>query len=353
MAEFTFSCPSCSNGILCDSQWSGQQIECPTCQAAVIVPAAVAPTPPPASANAAAAAAARARIAARTQGAPKSTGKIVSYVVIGLVAAAAFVYVMKRASAVDSNIAEKTTAAAKESGGGDLGHIASLYDVLDKTDPDHMGMSSKDAARAKAETAAYKAKSQERIKAYEADRAKKEAEAARLATAEWNMELDSAEIPSGRANGMLSGTNFVVTTARLGRAGYAQVLTLRQAEGAAVQAEMFIYLTIIPGETVTNRTWTVTKDMKGKGVPQIIKRWKTNPRYALTQKSFNTGYAMKLEVGAPTDEGTIPGKLILSLPDAEKSYVAGEFQAESVLYQSASRADYSNMDALIRKSRNR
>jgi hypothetical protein len=347
MAEFTFSCPGCGSGILCDSQWSGHQIACPTCQAAVIVPEAVAPAPTPAASTAAAAAAARARISARTQGAPKSTGKIVAYVIIGLIAAGGFFYVMKRAGAVDTNIAESTTKAAKESGGGDLGHMAELYDVLDKTDPDHMGMSSKEAKLAKEEEAKYK----QRIAARQADRAKAEAEAARLANAEWKMDIESAEIPGGRANGMLSGTNFVAEVARIDRAGYAQVLTLRHVEGSAVLGEIFIYLTITPNETVTNRTWTITQDMKGKGVPQIIKRWKPNPRYALTQKSFSTGYAMKLEIGAPTDEGTIPGKVMLSLPDAEKSYVAGEFQAETVLYQSA-RANYDgDVETMIRKIR--
>jgi hypothetical protein len=90
-----------------------------------------------------------------------------------------------------------------------------------------------------------------------------------------------------------------------------------------------------PGETVTNRSWTISKDMKGKGVPQIIKRWKANPRYALAQKSFTTGYTMKLELGAPGENG-IPGTISLSLPDNEKSFVGGEFHAESAVYQTAS-----------------
>jgi len=258
------------------------------------------------------------------------------YVVIALIAAGGFFYLMKRGAAVDSNIAEKTTAAAKESGGGDLGHIGELYNVLDATDPDkmrHPRLSKTEQAELKAEEAQY----QSSIDAMKADRAKKAEESAKLATAEWTMDIDSAQTPSGRANGMLSGTNFVVDTSRIDRAGYAQVLTLRQGEGVAVNADILIYLTISPNEVVTNRTWTITRDMKGKGVPQIIKRWKTNPRYALSQKTFSTGYAMKLEIGSPTN-GAIPGNITLSLPDTEKSYVAGEFQADSPLYQTAASA---------------
>lgn len=351
MAEFTFSCPSCGNGIVCDSQWSGHQIDCPSCQAAILVPAASAPpapAPAPAS-NAVAAAAARSRLAARNQGGKKSAGKIVTLCLLALAAGGGFVYMMKRAAAVDNNIAEKTTKAAKESGGGDLGHIAEIYDVLDATDPDKMRLgrvSKADEARIKAAQAKYNSQ----IGAMEADRAKKAADAAKLAPAEWTMDIESAQFSSGRPNGMLGGTNFVVDTARIDRAGYAQVLTLRQGQGTAATGEIYIYLSISPSEVITNRTWTITKEMHGKGVPQIIKRWKTNPRYALSQKSFSSGYAMKLEIGAPTD-GAIPGKIILSLPDQEKSYIEGEFQAESSLYQTAATAyrSASQIDARYRK----
>jgi hypothetical protein len=339
MAEFTFSCPGCGNGILCDTQWAGQQVACPTCHTAVLVPTAAATDPAnDANAKAAAAAAARARLAARTLGAKKSTAKIVTYSIIGVAAAVGFFFLMKKAGSLDSSIAEKTTEAAKESGGGDLGHIASLYDVLDKTDPDKMhlggGLSKAEEADMKRRLANVKAEMEAEMKAS----AKKAPELpATLASAEWNMDIESAAIPAGRINGMLSGTNFVVGTSRIDRAGYSQVLTFRQGDGAAADREIFIYLSVSPNETITNRTWTVSKDMKGKGVPQIIKRWKANPRYAPIQKTYTTGYAMKLELGAASD-GYIPGKLVLSLPDNEKSVVAGEFQAETALYQTRSPA---------------
>ena len=313
-----------------------------------MVPAAADPTPTPAASNSTAAATARARIAARTQGAPKSTGKIITYVVIALVAVAGFIYMMKRASTADANFAEKSTKAAKESGGGDLGHIAELYDVLDKTDMDKM----REGDAQRRIKAAAKAK--KLAEAEEAERAKQAVEAARLATGEWKMDIESAEIPSGRANGMLAGTNFVADTTRIDRVGYAQILILRQGTGAAVQAEIYIYLTATPSETFTNRTWTITQNMTGKGVPQIIKRWKANPRYALTQKSFSTGYAMKLELGTPTEEGIVPGKVMLSLPDTEKSFVAGGFQAEwTPMVQAVTRAkNLRDAQDQVRRARN-
>jgi hypothetical protein len=56
MAEFKFSCPQCGQHIQCDTGYSGMQINCPSCQQAIVVPQAprfaAAPTapsvPPPA-----------------------------------------------------------------------------------------------------------------------------------------------------------------------------------------------------------------------------------------------------------------------------------------------------------------
>src|SRR6185436_15036885 len=57
MAEFKFACPSCKQNIICDELWCGQQIQCPSCQAAIAVPAqqaatsgsSLVPPPPPGS----------------------------------------------------------------------------------------------------------------------------------------------------------------------------------------------------------------------------------------------------------------------------------------------------------------
>jgi hypothetical protein len=38
MNEFKFSCPQCGQHILCGTQWSGRQINCPACQQALVVP---------------------------------------------------------------------------------------------------------------------------------------------------------------------------------------------------------------------------------------------------------------------------------------------------------------------------
>lgn len=40
------------------------------------------------------------------------------------------------------------------------------------------------------------------------------------------------------------------------------------------------------------------------------------------------GYSMRLEFSAPAGN-KVPGKIYLSLPDKEKSFVAGTFEAET------------------------
>lgn len=151
----------------------------------------------------------------------------------------------------------------------------------------------------------------------------------------WTLELDMAKIPEGRANGKISGTNFVVETASLGIVGNAQVLSLRQGAAASPDREILVYLHPKAGEALAGHTWTVSKDMKGPSVPQVAKRWKTNPKFAPTLKSFTAGYAMKLELG-PNTNSEISGKIFLALPDAEHSVVAGVFKAATGLAAIAS-----------------
>jgi len=142
----------------------------------------------------------------------------------------------------------------------------------------------------------------------------------------WTLDLDKAKIPSGRVNGSISGTNFVAETALC----TAQVLRLLQGNAVSPDREILVYLHLNPGESPTGHTWTVSHEMIGRSVPQVVKRWKTNPRFAPLSKPFATGYAMKLELGQITN-GLLPGKIFVALPDAEQSVVAGVFQATTTL----------------------
>jgi hypothetical protein len=39
MSEFKFECPHCSQHMRCDERMSGRQIQCPTCQYLIVIPA--------------------------------------------------------------------------------------------------------------------------------------------------------------------------------------------------------------------------------------------------------------------------------------------------------------------------
>jgi hypothetical protein len=142
----------------------------------------------------------------------------------------------------------------------------------------------------------------------------------------WTLDLDKAKIPSGRVNGAISGTNFVAETAMC----TAQVLRFLEGNVVSPDREILIYLHLNPGESPTGHTWTVSQEMKSRSVPQVVKRWKTNPKYAPQTRSYASGYAMKLELGQVTN-GVIPGKIFVALPDTEQSVAAGMFAATTTL----------------------
>ena len=145
----------------------------------------------------------------------------------------------------------------------------------------------------------------------------------------WTLDVEQAKIPAGKANGMLAGTNFVVDTARLDKVGTAYLLRLLQGTVATPDLGFLIYLHPNAGESVTGQTWTVSQEMKGKTVPQVVTIRKTNSRFQAQQKAIFSGYAMKLELGQITN-GVIPGKIFLAVPpDTDRSVVAGVFKADT------------------------
>jgi len=142
----------------------------------------------------------------------------------------------------------------------------------------------------------------------------------------WTLDLNKATIPNSKASGVISGTNFVADTAMC----TASVLVLSQGASASPDREILVYLHLNPGQSPTGHVWAVSQDMRDRSVPQVVKRWKTNPRYAPLSKAYSSGYAMKLELGEITN-GVLPGKIFVALPDTEQSVVAGVFKASTVL----------------------
>jgi len=359
MAELKFICPHCNQKISCDELWGGHQLQCPSCQREVTVPqneaapapvpaappvrvsihthgsAAPGPPPPPPSAQPklslgrpqhgqesapGAPEPVRSKPVYRTIAPPekKKSGPMkwvtIGAVVVALGVGGYFGYGWYAKHQEEANA--KPGPAEKNSDGGD------------KTGANRSGAPSQPrngVGKPLPGTAADVG----------GDPAKPAGKELPVIPAVWTLDIATAKIPEGRANGKISGTNFVVETAGLGIVGNAHVLSLRQGPAISPDREILVYLHPKAGESLTGHVWTVSKDMKGAGVPQVAKRWKTNPKFAPMLKSFSAGYAMKLELGQ-INNGEISGKVFIALPDAEQSVVAGVFQATTSLATPAS-----------------
>jgi hypothetical protein len=155
-----------------------------------------------------------------------------------------------------------------------------------------------------------------------------------MVPAVWTLDLDKAKPASGKLNGTISGASFMPDTARLDKVGAVCLLRFLQGAASAPDLGFRVYLRVGPTESVTNRTWTVTQDLKS-GIPQIVKVWKTRPGVQASEKTFSSGYAMKLELGDLAADGTIGGKIYLAIPDTEQSVVAGAFKATASMADAA------------------
>jgi hypothetical protein len=363
MAEFKFSCPGCNQHIQLDELWGGHQIQCPSCQATIIVPQTKASAAPAAAAAAPRAAAPHggaaapavpastvlAKAAATSQHAPvqqtqtrfvpgrvaakpaASGGKppVLKWAIIGgvvLFVGAGAYFGMPYVLNYQDKLNADRRADAKKSGGGEMGHTMDLYNVLDATEPGGRGLSG--AAKGRGPRERPMQMEFPVIPDHPSGSANIAPPSLPVIPPVWS--LDSVtNIAETRANGMLGGTNFLVQSARIEPVGTAKVLHLIEGAVTAPDRDLFIYLHLKAGETLGGQNLMVSKDMTGIGVPEIKKRWKTDPKYAPQLKSFANGYALKLELGEATN-GAVAGKIYLALPDPEKSVVAGLFNAAIV-----------------------
>jgi hypothetical protein len=343
MSDFKFACPLCDQHIKCDERLGGQQIKCPSCGGDILIPLpqspAAAPPPPPPSPPqpavrvsaaprpvtpaAAPTGAARFQAALDAEAGGERGGKTkrvlalaATVVVLGVVAFVGF----KLATSAQQKFNEaRQRDSENNEGGGQVSHIAELYQVLDATDPDkRRGLP--------ASTPASKTSGKYRALAKDAAQATPGAQELPVVKPTWTLELADVKLQPSKANGVLSGAEFTPDAARLDAfTASSYALTLRQGEGFIPDREATVYLRLKPGEKIEGHTWTVTKD-KTTDVPQVIKRWKPASASALQQKTYKNGHVMKLEF-EKASEGILPGRIYLALPDDEKSVVAGSFIA--------------------------
>ena len=339
MAEFAFNCPTCSQKIRCTEEWSGHEIQCPACQQNIQVPAAPAPAEPAVETKPGGL---KIGLAAHQKTAPPPVAtfshgtnpvrhfstsqagsgssksekiKRISMIAAGIAAIAAagyFGYPALRDYQAKLNVGRQK--AGEDSGGGSVGHIAELYDVLDATDPGkHSTVSGYDPGPAASGSAP------------QGTNAQSGAAEEQPVPPKWTLDLAKIKLQRGKVNGSISGTNFVAGGVFVDVNGATHLLSMREGTNYFSDREVLVYLKLKPGESLKGQTWSIGSDTR-TNVPTVVKKWRPNPRYAPQQKSFANGYAMKLEfVNQSAD--LAQGRIYLALPDAERTVLAGQFSA--------------------------
>jgi len=260
---------------------------------------------------------------------PKKKNPVVTYsiaalvlIVLGLGVYFGYPWISK----MQNKVTTASNDAAKSADGGEVGHTANLYKVLNATEPGRAPADGSTAGPRQRRTGVGQEIPMANGSSSAAAAPPNAADTGPLIPAVWTLDLTKARIPDGRANGTLAGTNFVPETARVDPLGGAQILRLVQGQPVSPDREVLIYLHLKGGEKLGGQNINVSQYMAGVGVPQVTKRWKNNPRFAPQYKSFTSGYAMRLELGQAAD-GAVPGKIFLALPDPDQSVVAGTFRA--------------------------
>jgi DNA-directed RNA polymerase subunit RPC12/RpoP len=313
MADMKFTCTHCGQEIECDELWSGHEIQCPTCQKQLVVPPK--PDAPP-----------HAALAAARPGQPRLS---IGQSQIGRSAAPKAI--APQVAALEQKLSQVRS--GQKSGAMKWVTIGAVVVVCGVGG--YLGYPYVSEALAKRSEAAKKASNTatQEVAAATAPDAPPAAPETPAPEKElpvlspvWTLDVDKAKIPDGKVNGSISGTNFVADSAMC----TAQLVRFFQGASASPDREIIVYLHLNPGQSPTGHTWSVSQDMKGRTVPQVVKRWKVNPKYAPQSKQFASGYAMKLEFGEVTN-GIIPGKVFVALPDTEQTVIAGQFKASTTL----------------------
>jgi len=276
MSEFKYACPVCGQHIKCDSSQAGTTMECPTCFQKIIVPQA------PATADSkfiitGTKVGERPVLAMPVEVVKPVTEKhspvaaIAFVVVLCMAMAAAFVFRGK----IFSSSGSQTHQVAKTRDG----------EQIPPPEPPKPAV----------------------VVPHAND-------------ANWTLDLNTAAIPDTPAAGRIHGKDFLNQRAYL----EAGTLTMRTANRGSPDLGLSVYLLANQSADLAGQTVDVPSDFTN--APTVRLRWKDDQQQPVT-KDFKNGYVLRVEFGQLAGN-RLPGKFYLALPDGEKSYVMGTFNAE-------------------------
>lgn len=276
MSEFKFACPVCGQHITADSSASGSQLECPTCFQKIVAPQAPVSGDPKLILSGSKVSSPRKPFESSSDLEPKSGRKAVKaalapLLVLIVTGGTAFLLWRNELTGLANGLAEKATHPAPK---------PQAVSAFQSSHPIPTGVS-------------------------------------------WTLNLTNAPIPNGEVVGSIHGNGFLCERATF-KAGR---LSLRQGTAGLPDLAVTVSMGVQQPEDLTGKAVVVTPNGTIPA-PRVVIRWKDEQQEPVTEH-IHGGYAMKLTFGS-VQNGRIHGRIFIALPDAKKSFAAGNFEAEII-----------------------
>jgi len=137
----------------------------------------------------------------------------------------------------------------------------------------------------------------------------------------WTLLLTNAAIPTARVAGRVNGQGF-----RARRVVFIDgVLGFRQMETGQPDMGVILRLPAATAVQLSGRTFEYQPG-DDRPFPRVTLRWK-NPGEEPGSRTITNEYALRLVFGQ-TSSNRIPGQIYLALPDEQRSFIAGHFEAD-------------------------
>ncbi len=275
MSEFKFACPVCGQHITADASASGTPLECPTCFQTLIIPHApefgdrkliLTAAKAPAAKNSSPPASVR---EARKSALEQLKGSFMPLSVLVATGGVAFFLWHGEINTLANKLADRATRSPTKAPATPA--FRSSYSV-----PDNV---------------------------------------------RWSLNPTNAAIPGGEVVGSIHGHGFRCERAVL----KGDRLSLRQGAAGPPDLGFTVTLSAKRAEELSGKAILVSPNAPAPA-PRVVLRWKDDQQEPVTQH-FHSGYAMKLMFGRIA-EGKIYGRIYIALPDDQKSFAAGNFEAE-------------------------
>jgi hypothetical protein len=276
MSEFKFACPFCGQHITADAGASGKQLECPTCFQRIVAPQAPVGGDPKLILSASKVSSTRSKLfetdsdltvgRAGSRSLKASLTPILLLVGIG---GLAFLLWRNELTSLANGLAERATSPVP---------IEKAVNAFQSPHPIPTGVS-------------------------------------------WSLNLTNAPMPNSQVVGSIHGQGFLCERATL-KAGR---LSLRQGLASSPDLGITVSLGVRLPEDLSGKMVIVTPNAP-LPAPRVVLRWRDDQQEPVTEH-VHAGYAMKLVFG-PIANDRIRGRIFIALPDEQKSFAAGTFEAE-------------------------